>query len=64
MSVAEYERLNTAEKVRNKMIEQAKRASGTVDSCRSDMIMIGSQNTFSQIEEAAVVVRIYEYAAH
>jgi DNA invertase Pin-like site-specific DNA recombinase len=64
VSVAEYERLNTAEKVRSKLLEQAKRGYW---SC--GLVPYGytydktTQTLHPQKEEAAVVRRIFEQAA-
>jgi len=64
VSVAEYERLNTAEKVRSKLLEQAKRGYW---SC--GLVPFGytydktAQTLHPQPKEAAVVRRIFEQAA-
>lgn len=64
MSVAEYERLNTAEKIRIKLNEQAKRgfwSGGLVPyGYRYDATL---QGLSPEPAEAAVLVRIYEMAA-
>ena len=64
MSVAEYERLNTAEKIRLKLNEQAKRGfwtGGLVPyGYRYDETL---QGLSPEPSEAAIIVRIYEMAA-